>query len=166
MKNLDSIDEMLDTHCTPIPDSGCWLWLRARNPNGYGLLRFTGSAKEVPTLAHRHAYTLVYGNIPDGMCVLHRCDVRCCVNPDHLFLGTHLDNMADMRAKGRGSFGWRHSLTHRGASNGRAKLADADILLIRESAETARALAKRYGVHFSTIYQIKQRSTWKHIDAA
>ena len=79
--------------CIPEPNTGCWLWLGFISPDGYGT-----------RLAHRRAWELARGPIPDGMLVCHRCDVRHCVNPDHLFLGTHLDNMRDMIRKGRG--GW------------------------------------------------------------
>jgi hypothetical protein len=76
--------------------SGCWLWTGALNTKGYGQFP-TGSAY----LVHRLAYRFAHGSVPHGRLVLHRCDVRSCVNPDHLFLGSALDNVADMIAKGR-----------------------------------------------------------------
>lgn len=79
---------------------GCWLWKAYRNANGYGTLG-VGGRKGTVSLAHRVSWELHYGTIPDGMDVLHTCDVPSCIRPDHLFLGTQLDNMKDMVAKGR-----------------------------------------------------------------
>lgn len=78
-------------------DSGCWLWIGATRPNGYGNVNINGRT----TGAHRASWALHHGSIPDGMQVLHRCDVRNCVNPAHLFLGSQRDNMQDMITKGR-----------------------------------------------------------------
>ena len=77
---------------------GCWLWTGATASYGYGKMMLDGETVR----AHRAAYLLLVGPIPDGLYVLHRCDVRRCVNPAHLFLGTPSDNTKDMLAKGRG----------------------------------------------------------------
>jgi hypothetical protein len=88
---------------------GCWLWTAHKSPKGYG--EFTpGPHTRVPMRAPRFAWELQNGPIPVEMCVLHKCDVPACVNPDHLFLGTILDNNRDRNAKGRANmpFGDKH----------------------------------------------------------
>ena len=81
----------------PEPNSGCWLWLRHVNQNGYGTAYFRGKS----WLAHRVAYTIFCEEIPPGKVVMHKCDTPLCVNPDHLRIGTHAENLADMFEKGR-----------------------------------------------------------------
>ena len=95
---------------SPEPNTGCYLWAGAGTPTGYGYFQFGG--RRGSTLgAHRFAYLAEHGEIPDGLDVLHRCDVPCCVNVEHLFLGTHGDNMRDMASKGR------HRLNNRPLAN-------------------------------------------------
>jgi hypothetical protein len=93
-----TIKDLLEDRHVKDPNSGCWLWFGADSGrDGYGGIRRGG--KEIK--AHRASYTIFNGEIPEGMYVLHKCDVRCCINPDHLFLGTHIDNMRDRFEKGR-----------------------------------------------------------------
>ncbi len=83
--------------------ASCWIWQGTHHRNGYGQIAASrnGARKQRWLWAHRVAWALTHGPIPDGLQVLHRCDVPLCVNPDHLFLGTQLDNIADAMAKGR-----------------------------------------------------------------
>jgi len=95
--NHEAIKKRFMDKVMPEPNSGCWLWAGSSVKNGYGQVRVNYKLY----LSHRISHELFKGEIPDGMNVLHTCDVRCCVNPDHLFLGTQKDNVQDMIAKGR-----------------------------------------------------------------
>jgi hypothetical protein len=123
----------------------CWLWTAATYGNRYGAF-YDGNR----TLgAHRYSYRLHKGPIPDGMLVCHSCDNPRCVNPDHLFLGTPKDNMADKERKGRGNY-------PRGSTHHRAKLSDADVAEIRRLAGsmTQRAIAQKFAVTPSHISRL------------
>lgn len=137
----------------PEPNSGCWLWMGAVTRNdSYGTISFDGRQWK----AHRLAFKLTYGPIPDGLYVCHRCDNPACVNPEHLFLGTHLDNMKDRDHKQR-------RRAPRGELNSSAKLADKLIEEVRSAAGTQTAIAERFGIHQTTVSQIKLRKTWAHL---
>lgn len=142
---------------------GCWEWTGHRNGQGYGGFSL-GRKHEGNEAAHRVSWRLAYGPIPDGMFVCHHCDNRACVRPDHLFLGTHEDNMRDMREKGRGARGDRHWkrkypwMVKRGELSPAAKLSDADaaeivrLYFAREA--TAKEIASRFGVAASTVHRL------------
>lgn len=89
--------EHLENNSEKIPFSGCWLWLKAKHPDGYGSITY----KKKPTKAHRVSYLEFIGPIPDGFFVLHSCDTPSCINPNHLRIGTASDNMKDMVKRGR-----------------------------------------------------------------
>jgi hypothetical protein len=132
----------------------CWNWQGANKGNGYG------HTSHGP--AHRHAYRLLVGPTPKGLDVCHKCDNRGCINPDHLFLGTRADNMADCKAKGRTARG--DALGDRKADKGSAaKLTWDDVRAIRASSEKPKSIAVKYGVTNDNINRIRRHDTWKEI---
>lgn len=133
---------------------GCWNWNSALTYKGYGTFWMNGH----PRPSHRISFELNGGKIPEGMQVLHRCDNRRCVNPDHLFLGTNADNMADKVAKGRQS-----RIVVKGEKHYRAKLIAEQVLAIRSSDGRPVDLAAEYSVSPQTIVGIRKRRYWKHI---
>lgn len=135
----------------------CWLWIGARTVTGYGAIGAERPSRKT-LKAHRVSYELHLGKIPDGLLVCHRCDNPLCVNPDHLFLGTSLDNNRDREAKGRGN-------QAKGQSQAHAKLTEDDVKYIRASRLTTYALAKQYGMHYTTIMDARKGTTWKHVKA-
>lgn len=128
------------------PDS-CWPWLSGESGRGYG--RFSRGGKRRYT--HREAYEITNGSVPDGLYVLHKCDNRLCCNPRHLFLGTHLENIADMVSKGRQAKGER---------NGHAKYTDEIVAMViaayKPGEVTQQEVADRFGMdrsHVSALYR-------------
>ncbi len=136
---------------TPCPVTDCWWWTAARNSYGYG--RFSSGGKQL--LAHRVAHELFVGPIPAGLWVLHTCNRghEGCVNPSHLKLGTHPENMRDMARAG----------SNKGERNSRAKLTDELVREIRASTDTQQAIAARLGVARSRVSRIRTRKSWAHV---
>jgi hypothetical protein len=93
-----TLEERIFESSVPEPNSGCWIWMKTLSNAGYGAMTVS---KGVTKSAHRMSYSVFKGPITNGLLVLHKCDIPCCVNPDHLFLGTHSDNTQDMIKKGR-----------------------------------------------------------------
>lgn len=130
--------------------TGCWIWTAATMGSGYGVVRHHGHL----TGAHRVSWELRNGLIPEGAVILHRCDNPPCVNPDHLSVGTHADNMADMKAKGR---------------QGRAKLTPDDVRAIRQAFIRGsrlfgvRGLARRFGVSRRAIDFVVRGESWTQV---
>lgn len=141
-------------------ETGCWEWTGTTAKGGYGqyqLEKFrdaSGVYRRTRIYAHRLSWELHKSSIPDGYEVCHQCDNPGCVNPNHLFLGTHAENMGDRDRKRRGPIGERQ---------GTAKLREPAIREIMASTETGFALAARYGVTFQTINDIRTGKTWGHL---
>jgi hypothetical protein len=136
---------------------GCWLYDGAKEINGYGHLKNPLGDTPKYIAAHRLSWILTNGPIPEGMRVLHKCDVRACCNPEHLFLGTDADNAADRHAKKR---------SYRGQDMHTAKLNDEKVLELRKlRAEgwSKQALGEKYGIKPHSAYLIYSRRTWKHL---
>ncbi len=138
-------------------DNGCWLWRGYLKPNGYGTIGRNGAS----AYTHRVAWEVANGPVPDGMMVLHRCDVRNCVRAEHLFLGTCQDNHDDMDAKGRRVIGDR-----RGEINGATHLSMNDVIDIRTLeafGASRKRLAAEFGLSKSGLHGILTRVTWRHV---
>ena len=139
--------ERVEHLSTPEPNSGCWLWLGAVR-NGYGRL-IIGSRSDKTrrsVSAHRLSYETYIGPIPSGLEVCHKCDVRCCVNPAHLFVGTRQDNVDDREAKGR----------NKAPPIFRGRLSLDTIRTIRSSPLSSRRLSARIGVSDSYIREVRR----------
>lgn len=134
-------------------ESGCWEWTGIRDTkNGYGVINLKGSSSG--TRAHRFSYVMHKGEIPAGLIVRHKCDNPCCVNPEHLELGTPADNTGDAVAKARHVHGEKMHT---------AKLTEQDVLDIRGSSLSSKELALKYGVDYTNIWSIRAGKTWKHL---
>jgi hypothetical protein len=129
----------------PCPATGCWLWIGGIGGDGYPRFGWGGNNQ---IGAHRAAWKLFRGEIPEGNSVLHHCDVPSCVNPSHLFVGTTRDNVLDMFKKGRARI-------YRGCSNSRAKLTPEQLLLIRSDKRSVKELSEELGIKAHTIYQAR-----------
>lgn len=136
----------------------CWDW-RSSGHSGYGRFQFRVNGKTIYVYAHRYAWELTYGPVPEGKRVRHRCDRGSCVNPDHLVLGTQKDNVQDAIDRKRFN-------PSRGEWNPCSKLTDAQVIEIRErraAGETLRALAEEFGCSEGNIMDIVRGLSWKHI---
>jgi hypothetical protein len=168
-RHRGTLKERLDRKWKECPETGCWLWTGRTgrtDMDGYGRLwvskhgyrglwtsRYGG-----PTKAHRVSFVLYKRMLAPGEYVLHRCDNRACVNPDHLYAGDHSQNMRDMLARGRSLRGERHP---------RSKLTDNKVREIRalyaSGKRTACELAKKYRVDASQVCRIARREAWAHV---
>jgi hypothetical protein len=131
----------------------CLVWKARRNAKGYGTIKIDGKS----VLAHRVAYELYIGPIPEGLCVCHRCDHPSCVNPEHLFVGSHKDNMddRDRKCRSKGAIGSR---------NTKAKLTAEQVLVIRaDSRLPYRIIGNDYGISPAQVCSIKKKRTWAHL---
>lgn len=124
--------------------NGCLEWQGPIAPNGYGQTKWNRAYFS----AHKFSWTLHRGNVQDGMLVLHKCDNKRCVDPEHLYIGTGQQNSADAIARGQIKTGTQHALS---------KLTDAQIAEARNSAESIKGMAAKFGVHWATLYKALSR---------
>jgi hypothetical protein len=124
------------------PD-GCWNWTAAKSNVGYGLFWMCGRYVS----AHRASWEIANGKIPDGACVLHRCDNRLCVNPEHMYVGTLKQNMRDRQIRDRCN----------------KKLSISDVKKIRADNRSTRKIGKDYGVSGQTVHAIKAGLIWRYV---
>jgi len=167
---LAHLRERFEERAAFIPDCGCWLWVGSpvfmarrvkhaqsirnlTNGERYGRACFVGVRERY---THRLSWLIYRGPIPEGLWVLHKCDVEICVNPAHLFLGTPADNTADMMAKGRHD----HNPNVCGEANPNAKLTAENVAEIRKSNLPGTVLGPMYGVTSSMIYFIRKGKNW------
>jgi hypothetical protein len=140
----------------------CWKWTAARNNKGYGMCWCDGRL----ILAHRASYLFHLGEIPNGMFVLHKCDVPNCVNPTHLFLGNQFDNMRDMSRKGRQFLQRNPERSIKGINHPRAKITEDEVLEIRRRYRDGgcqRDIGREFGLGKTTVAHIVNKRTWRHL---
>jgi hypothetical protein len=152
------LEDRFRSYSGPQTQNGCIPWIGMLTNKGYGFIH--SHERRTMLLAHRVAYEFAFGPIPEGLGVCHHCDNPACVNPDHLFLGTHAENMADMKAKGRGR-------TSIGEARPLAKVTEADVKAMREcyalGNTTLKELGNQYGLSDSSVSSLINRKTWKHV---
>jgi len=140
-------------------ENGCWNWTGGTISDGYGSIRFVTDNGKIESYAHRVSWIIHRGKIPDGLKVLHHCDNPRCCNPDHLWLGTDLDNALDKTEKGRNNVPY-------GENAGSAKLKSEQVYEIRKlhsDGMPQRQIAKRFGIVHNTVGQIVLGRTWKRV---
>lgn len=149
----------------------CWEWPRSTDDRGRGRIWVNGKIM----LAHRAVWEFLRGPIPAGKMLCHHCDNAGCVNPGHMYVGTHADNMRDMAERKRAHFAQKpdrgravgralggSNTWSKGEGNGRAKLTADQARAIRESADSMRSLARRFGISDRTVKRIKVGEIWKN----
>jgi hypothetical protein len=155
----------------PVTESGCWVWTGSTGRTGYGYIGYEGKVIR----AHRASYQFFRGAVPEGMSVCHRCDVRCCVNPAHLFIATHQENMRDLARKGRANN--RAAIQARlisqnapkGSKHGMALMTEEKVLelrALRASGVPVKELGPRFGISWQQAYGIVCGNNWKHLPGA
>ena len=148
-----NVKERLFTKTKPTVD-GCLQYTGKTTKDGYGTLKIAGKYIS----AHRASYQSVYGSIPSGFCVCHRCDNPLCINPFHLFAATQKENMADMRRKGRSLTGEKHP---------KVKLTEWQVIEIKarysQGGITQARLAEEYGIGETQVWRIIHNIKWKHL---
>ena len=149
-----SVEQRFLDFAYPEPNSGCWIWVGHCTTSGYGRFNI-GSGHFVQ--AHRFSWEMANkAQIPADLLACHKCDVRCCVNPDHIFIGTYSDNANDMHAKGRNN-------TPRGERHARARLTEMDVKAIRADQRPLDEIGRQYGFDKQYVWKIKRGWHWRHV---
>jgi hypothetical protein len=154
MNNFTQSDiERFSSKVNKLPN-GCWIWTAQRSDDGYGRFMITTNTGRKNYLAHRFSYMIHYGEIPQGFEVCHTCDVPSCVRPDHLFLGTHLENCQDRTAKNRNRF-------FSGERNGQHKLTASQVMRIRELELPPEIISKKFKISITQTKRLRAFQQWK-----
>lgn len=143
--------KQLEDNIAKNPVTGCWLWQGSYFPTGYGQFN-NKMLQKSPTTSHRASWEIHNGRIPDGLMVLHKCDDRRCVNPEHLYLGTNQDNMIDRSKRGR--------VHQRRLDEGKVR----EMRQLRQAGWPWRQLAERYGVAMNAVISATMGTSWAYID--
>jgi len=156
---IQTLKDKLEFYSVPEPNSGCWLWIGSKLNKGHGCLK----VGDKTMLAHRASWEVHKGAIPNGLWVLHLCNNACCINPSHLTLGTHQENMAYMVTSGRS-----RQIGKNGSANHHAKLTEENVRYIRKSlkekTKTRRQLSNEFEVTYQLIRHIEMRRGWSHLN--
>jgi hypothetical protein len=157
MQITDDLVRRFNAMWMPVPWSGCWLWLGAIKTGhrqvGHGVIGIGGGRANGLIRAHRLSYLIHKGEIPDGILVRHTCDIACCVNPDHLILGTMDDNVRDMMERGRGRGQFKPQVS-------------ADVVIaIRQDTRSEREMGEAYGISAALAGMIRRGRRGHHVDA-
>lgn len=143
--------ERLLRNSIPEPNTGCWVWLGGLNHGGYGQINMPGNKQR---RAHCLSYEIHNGPIPEGLEVRHSCDLRCCINPEHLLVGTRQQNIDDAILRNR---------FVRGERRKDSKLTDAEAAIIKLDTRSQCLIAAEYGIDPSVVCRIRRGKTWKHV---
>lgn len=149
-KSHRSIIDRIESNYLPEPNSGCWLWTGYVANDGYGQIKINGERWK----AHIMSFNIFRGGLSGGKMILHTCDIRCCINPDHLYEGDVRDNSRDMVNRGRSLAGEKHH---------RAKLQNHHIPLIRSAKGKYSEIGKLFGISRTVVGKIKTRKAWSSI---
>lgn len=155
---LVEFDERLARNSIPEPNSGCLLWTAAVARNGYGVASYWRGGRQKTEYAHRIAYKLANGSIPTGLYICHKCDVRSCINPEHLFAGTAADNTGDMTRKGRHA-----GLRRKGSAHPRSKINEEAVRRILSAEGTHKEIGKEFGISADNVCLIRGNKAWQHV---
>ncbi len=156
IKFFNSIKKEI-TIFSPFVKTPCWVWNKRRNAFGYGVFSYSINGKSFQILCHRYSWFIKNGEIFNNLFVLHRCDNPPCVNPEHLFLGTRLENSRDAKEKNRivcGEKSWQSKITKNDVVN---------IFKLRKNKVHVFKISEKYGINASTVHKILSRKLWAHV---